>query len=382
MAVLLRPELHPVGSQSRWQDPHFWYDPPMPDLLEHPARQRLARASVLGLRWLQALLAVPGLLTVSARHWWVADICANLRVQWCLGAAGLLAVSLVLRRFREAAFSLGLVIAFLIPLLPGIQSVADPDRTQALESQQQHHGSQPAEAAERQHGNSPLRICVCNVFTANRQHALIRRTVTEHEPDLIGLLEVSSEHITECAHALQTSYPYQAAEPQEPGNFGIALLSRVPLSDVRVLTLNERWIPTIEAVAQTDAGRVRVFVTHTLPPMSQRAFLHRNQHLRLLAEHLRAAGADEDLPVIVIGDLNLTPWSPCFDDWLTDAGLTNCSAGHGYAPTWFRFNSPLCGLMLDHACCSPSLVCTQRLVSGEFGSDHRAVVFDLQRRPD
>ena len=106
--------------------------------------------------------------------------------------------------------------------------------------------------------------------------------------------------------------------------------------------------------------------------MGPGAFSHRNKHLRLLSERVREERTEEpDVPVVVIGDLNLTPWSPVFHDFRDDAQLI--SAPHGLTPTWYRYRLFPFGLVLDHIMMSKDLVSCAYHVSEDVGSDHRFV---------
>ena len=84
-----------------------------------------------------------------------------------------------------------------------------------------------------------------------------------------------------------------------------------------------------------------------------------------------------DDSVIVMGDLNLTPWSPLFRDFLIAADLHDASRGHGLTPTWYRWPFFPFGLVLDHGLASQDIVCTKRAVQGDVGSDHRPVTFEF-----
>jgi endonuclease/exonuclease/phosphatase (EEP) superfamily protein YafD len=325
-------------------------------------RRALARAEATTAGLLvvgQCCLAGAVALSWGARQWWVADIAANLRVQWCAGAMGLALVGLLLRRRRDAALCVALLILSGTGLLHGLRFVA------------------PAEPSEQ----SPrLTVCTANVLSSNPRYADILAALVAEQPEIIGVLETSPSLATILRRELGQRYPHQVHEPQAGGNFGIALLSQWPLESSEVTYLNDVRIPSIDARVATPDGTVRVVVTHTLPPMGQTAFEHRNEHLRLLAERVARAERDAPMPTIVIGDLNLTPWSPCFDDWLTAAGLQCASRGRGFMPTWRAVDHALFGLVLDHACTTPDLLCVDRRISPGFGSDHHAVTFAFARR--
>ena len=335
----------------------------------HCRNATLIKAAITAkLRWLQAILFLIVLLTPLARHWWILDILANLRVQWLVGSATAVLLAVILQSPKDTARCLLLTTFLAWPLLPGIMSGTSASN------------ADPTKASVLTGIDDRLRVCVCNVLSSNRRHDDTLHALTERDPDVIGILELSPELADLCHSNLRERWPHQMLVPQATGNFGIGVLSKTPLRDGFVFQLNEPWIPSIEVTVGTADCSLRLFVTHPLPPVGHRKFLSRNQHLQMLAS--RAAAHQQANPehgILVIGDLNLTPWSPIFDDWLAASRLKNASAGFGFMPTWFRIDHPVGGLMLDHACCSDDLVCMRRIVSGPFGSDHRAVTFDFCR---
>lgn len=171
---------------------------------------------------------------------------------------------------------------------------------------------------------------------------------------------------------------YFVSESQDDGNFGIGLWSRYPLSHERVFHLNAPILPSIEADIELPSSTIHFITTHPLPPIGTRNFGHRNQHLALLAQRVRKQQqVTPSCSQILLGDLNLTPWSPLFEDFLASTGLQNAAAGRGLQPTWYRWPAFPFGLILDHGLHSRNMRCDQRIILSTNGSDHRALVFDF-----
>ncbi len=82
--------------------------------------------------------------------------------------------------------------------------------------------------------------------------------------------------------------------------------------------------------------------------------------------------------MIVLGDLNLTPWSPLFSDLEASTELTRARHGYGLTPTWYaKVGTFAMGLVLDHCLISDELECVSHRVGADIGSDHRAVIVGL-----
>jgi endonuclease/exonuclease/phosphatase (EEP) superfamily protein YafD len=116
--------------------------------------------------------------------------------------------------------------------------------------------------------------------------------------------------------------------------------------------------------------------------MTPQTFAHRNLHLQKLSEKIRNEQQHPaPQPVIVVGDFNLTPWSPIFADFERSSGLHNAADGFGFTPTWYRFDGFPFGLVLDHVLVSGDMQCAAYDVGPDIRSDHRSVTVQL-RFPD
>jgi len=183
--------------------------------------------------------------------------------------------------------------------------------------------------------------------------------------DLAVVLEVARAHVRELE--AMADYPHRRIVPDE-GPFGIAVLSRHPLAEVKVIE-GAAGIPRIEAVVQLARDRVRLIALHPMPPLRTEDHFARNRTLRALADAAAASGE----PSILAGDLNATPWSSAFAG-LSDRGLRRAS---GLAPTWPAVAAGLMGIPIDHVLVTRQW---QVVASGRgpnLGSDHLPVLVKL-----
>ena len=81
-------------------------------------------------------------------------------------------------------------------------------------------------------------------------------------------------------------------------------------------------------------------------------------------------------PVLLLGDMNLTPWSPAFADLLQQTGLRDGRLGFGLLPTWPARWGVL-GIPIDHALISPAVTIHQMEIGRDVGSDHRPLVIEF-----
>jgi len=118
---------------------------------------------------------------------------------------------------------------------------------------------------------------------------------------------------------------------------------------------------------------LRFLGLHTHWPMLPALARARDASLERTADLLR----EEELPVVVLGDLNLTPHAPAFARLLRQSGLRDALAGPRWQPTWQAAFWPL-ALRIDHVLVGPGLCVAHAEVGSSIGSDHRPVVAQLR----
>lgn len=221
-----------------------------------------------------------------------------------------------------------------------------------------HPGSAGAAVA----GAPQLSVLSLNVHRVNPQRMGVLDYVVAADADVVLLMEVD-EGWMNVLLPLAEKYPHRLAEPR-PDNFGMALFSRVPLEDARLMWLGPAQVPSATARINLG-GRELLFVgTHPVPPISAATTQARDEQLALLAAYASASG----LPVLLAGDLNTTPWSAGMRA-LRDARLGSCGGAAPWKPTW-RARSAF-AIPIDQALCTAPLVITRRVVGPDVGSDHR-----------
>lgn len=86
---------------------------------------------------------------------------------------------------------------------------------------------------------------------------------------------------------------------------------------------------------------------------------------------------------MVLGDLNVTPWSHVFRDLLKRTGLIDSAQGWGIQPTW-PSGAVLLRIPIDHCLHSPDVAIVNREIGENVGSDHFPVIVDffIRATPD
>ena len=286
---------------------------------------------------------------------WVADLVINFRVQLAIGAAF---IFLYLLFFKSWKFALLCLVGLIINGLPIVEYFSQP------------RGFPPE-------GGQSYRVLSLNVLTDNRNWQSVIDLIKSEDPDFVALMEVDSTW-KQVMSAVETDYPFAKFEPRSD-NFGIALLSKHPWTSIEVFDSESLNLPSIEAnfdliTADPLVGvkGFQLIATHPIPPMSESRWRARNAQLAQAASRIKPS-----VPTMMVGDFNLTPWSPVFQR-LEAAGLRDSALGFGVEPTWHIFPTVLGGLKLDHILISDEIEASAFRVGSEVGSDHRPIVLDFQ----
>lgn len=211
-------------------------------------------------------------------------------------------------------------------------------------------------------GAKVLTVASANIHLENADATPLIRWLEKEYPDVLVLHEVSPEY----ARGLNavSIYPFKRlAARSDP--FGMAILSRFPFSQVRIVSAG-MGIKHIEAELDWNGWPVRIATWHPMPPITPHDHGMRNRRLRVLAEDAKASGQ----PAIIAGDLNATPWSNAF----SGIGQTGFRRATGLVPTWPAAGGGWLGIPIDHVLVTSHWSVVDRKVGPNLGSDHLPVM--------
>jgi endonuclease/exonuclease/phosphatase (EEP) superfamily protein YafD len=316
--------------------------------------QRLA--ATLGAGVVLAALAA-SLLALAADRWWFADLAVNFRVQYAVaGVVGALAFA-ALRRRAVALAALAVVALNAPPLLATLRSAP------------------PAAAPSR-----PLRLASANVLYLSADYVRVLAWAQRDPADVLVIVEATAAWRDALA-PLRAIYPY-SAESGVTRRRGVVVLSRWPLAPAEPLFDGSTRAVGLATTVQVGDGGLRLLAVHASWPTGPAAARERAANLARVARFAAAAeggapegGAAQALPVVVAGDLNVSPFSPHFARLLRDGRLRSAAQGY-WLPTWPIQFLPA-GIQIDHVLVSAAIGVRAIRRGPAIGSDHLPVVADL-----
>ncbi|MDF9799023.1 endonuclease/exonuclease/phosphatase (EEP) superfamily protein YafD [Catalinimonas alkaloidigena] len=208
-----------------------------------------------------------------------------------------------------------------------------------------------------------LKVCSINLLTSNHQYDEVIRYIEEEDFDIILFLEFNSRW-AKALDELFTAYPYTHQKIRED-NFGIALMSRLPLENSEVLILSKANMPTLVSDVRYEGRVLQIIGTHPVPPVGAFQFEARNEQFSRLNQLVK----DSEKEVLLLGDLNCSSFSPNFKRISEGTKLRDSRQGFGLLPSWHARWFFL-SVSIDHALLSEGVEVKARGTGPFIGSDH------------
>lgn len=303
---------------------------------------------------LAALLTLATAASFLGPWWWVPALIVHFRPHLVVASLALLALGAIARRPAVCALSAALVAINGVPVLPYIAG-----------------GANAATA-----GN--LRMLELNMHGAGTNRQSFRQMVASQHPDLVMLTEMPGD-LDRVAHEVPDLPPYRIGSmPTSP--WAVGLFSRWPVTRWSV----DRGADGTARVVSADIcetaewkGCLRLIALHAPRPFGDGARRQKEQ-LEIVAS---LAASARDHRVVVLGDLNLTPWAPEFSRLVAEGGLRDTGPYRGLLATWLS-RMPFVGLLIDQVLVSPSIGILANRLGPDVGSDHLPVIVDLAVPPE
>jgi len=232
----------------------------------------------------------------------------------------------------------------------------------------------PAQVCGSPKDAETLRIAQFNINRSNGDASsfyswLIARPI---RPDLVLLFE-ASERLEESLHSMEQDLWPQVVRRLSEDPSGIAAASRVPGATLVLEEIGDSGFPSV-VVRRGDASSGIPFLliaSHPPPPLNAPLAAARDRQLAALAERI---GKDLVASRILLGDLNLTAWSPRYARLVERGRLRQAREGVLPQGTFPTYGLPsVLALPIDLTLVSPAIRLLGREVGPGFGSDHRVV---------
>jgi len=295
-----------------------------------------------------AIFSTATILGFFGRFWWFFDLFSHFRVQLLSGLVAMTLCVLARRNYITSALfaAFGLVnLCTIAPLYLG--KLHEPTAV-----------------------SRPYRSLLLNVNSETGDPTKVAQLIKQAQPDILALEEINDRWLSALTGTLR-EFPYSNVVPRDD-NFGIGLFCKRPFTTCETRQIGEADVLSIVAVTELDGARLTIIATHPLPPDGAENSRLRNDQLAELAAIVKQSTS----PVLLLGDLNATPWCASFKQLLSASGLRDASQGQGVLPTWPTF-LPIFWIPIDH-CLHSADIHVRRVSCGpKVGSDHFPLLVDF-----
>ena len=302
------------------------------------------------------------LLSFFGQKGWTMDVLASFRIPFMMAFSMFAGVYLLRGNWRQSLVCLlllGIQLSQWVFYLPQLSMI------------------KPVNAS------TDLKVLQFNVWKLNDNTQKVLTLIDQQKADVVALEEYTPELLAKLGKPLAQRYPYHiirvtpagehATEEKHPGE-ALALYSRLPFTQTRLWwTQHDHKLPSpntenaLVGTVQVKGQPVDVIALHTMSPTQQHRYYHQKFHMAMLEQHLAEMAPN----VIIMGDLNASPWSWTFRRLVRQLNVKDSQEGFGIWPTWPRW-LPL--LPLDHVLYKGNLQVVNRKVMPEAGSDHLPVL--------
>jgi len=294
-------------------------------------------------------------VSIIAEGWWIAELLGHLRIHMIALLTICMAV-FIIQGHRLGWLLLIPTLVFSAPILSlylPVQVDANPHRMTII-----HYNLD---------GTQPLSKKVIPYLLSQ-------------SPDLLFLQEMTPEHERNIIRDLP-EYRIALSIPM-PNSHGSALL--VPM-DTPIQVMNTETVhlprdsirPMLSASLKSGDQRFKVLSMQATRPRNASTSAFQKRELEELASWCRLQQQENKGPLILIGDINTTPWSSRLRRLLRDGNMKNSSNGYGVQPTWPAWLPRFLGLPIDHCIVSQEVDIFQRRTGPPLGSDHLPLIIEI-----
>ena len=305
---------------------------------------RLLKRLLILISWVVLVASLIG-FAGKYSHWF--DHFSNFRVQYLLLSVVLLVYFLVKKQ------RLGITLSFLSVLLNAWLVIAWFDTSR-----------------KNSDVKTDFRIFHANVLFKNLDYLPVTKQIWEEKPDFVSINEATPAFINHFRKVLSKDYPYTFYVVAK-NNTKVLVGSRTPFVVDSAASFAVKGV--LKLTTLIKGKPLTIIACHAYNPLVLKDFEMRNEQLKQMAQLVKK----QTNPTLIVGDLNITPWSAFYQDFIEESGLTNCRKGFGLNPTWPSWFFPM-WIPIDHCLINNQLETTDFRVGNYNKSDHLPVIIDLR----
>jgi endonuclease/exonuclease/phosphatase (EEP) superfamily protein YafD len=292
--------------------------------------------------------------------WWVFDLASHFRLQYFIVLVVLVVFFVKAKKWKSTSIGLIFGMANFILISPYIGTIS----------------------SITEEGQSKIRILSMNLSHANPSYKKAKLLIRKTQPNILVLQELTNSWenalggtLAQFSYSEKLSYDSYFMLPKfliPKEKISIGLYSHLPFERIMIDRSDDFPIPYIRGSFKLKENIFTLFGVHLASPVGKYRTDLRNKQLDSLAEEIQK----NNQPTVVVGDFNITPWSPYFKKFIQKTRLRDTRKGIGVYPTWLADFFPL-AIPIDHGLTSNGVKVGSLSLGSSFGSDHLPIILDI-----
>lgn len=219
-----------------------------------------------------------------------------------------------------------------------------------------------------------LVVAMANVLVSNDRLEEILEQLPDS--DVLALIETSTSW-KDRLDSITSRWPFQWSDLRD-NPFGLTVLTREQVDSSSWIKMIPGGYPAFRCDIRIDDNPVTIIVVHAMSPQSMSMLRTRDEQFNMLS------GMIQKIPgnVILIGDLNASPWSASLLNLMHETGLRNSRSNMGLAGirsgTWPTQAPALMRLPIDHCLVRGNITPLRTTTFEVPGADHLGLRVELR----
>jgi endonuclease/exonuclease/phosphatase (EEP) superfamily protein YafD len=212
-----------------------------------------------------------------------------------------------------------------------------------------------------------VKFLQANVLRFSEDTSKLKALIEKENPDIIVLAEVTGI-FGGMMEDIKKEYPHQKVIAKDNSSFGMAVASRLPMTDTEASYYGRDDIPSISFKIAVNNKTVDIVSLHPANPVKDlkardKDFAGTVQKFSRKPEHL-----------VVLGDFNATPYCYTLRQFMKDLSLKTARDGVGMLGTYPSAWPFFMRLPIDHFMASDGIAIREHRLGSGVNSDHLPLV--------
>lgn len=284
-------------------------------------------------------------------NYWIPDLISNFRILFLFVFILLFSFQVYLKRSIDIIINALVIVLILVP----ISKFFIPTKFNSNQIE------------------NTVKICSVNLELINTDIKSLESLIESEQPDVLMMMEITPKWAELLNNSsISQSYPFKIKEVRQ-GYFGIALFSKIKLSNTEIIESGIHRLPNIKSEIKLINKTITLIGSHPPPPIDKRHFKLRNEQYKQINGIIKSIKT----PLVLMGDFNSTSHSKSLKLLTNIIDLKDSRIGKGLQPSWSLYNKSIMPLALDHIFVSKEIHVLNRYTGPNINSDHKPIIIEI-----